>query len=60
MFKQGDPLSPYIFILCADILFGLISEKQYHNLNNGIYVTGNALKISHLFFVDDNIISSRV
>jgi hypothetical protein len=48
--RQGDPLSPYLFILCADVFSNMISEKQNQSLINGLAITHNAPKISHLFF----------
>jgi hypothetical protein len=54
--RQGDPLSPYLFILCADVFSNMISEKQNQSLINGLATAQNAPKISHLFFADDNLI----
>jgi hypothetical protein len=57
--KQGDPLSPYLFILCADVFSGLITKAQNHSTINGIAIAQNAPKVSHLFFADDSIIFCR-
>jgi hypothetical protein len=54
--RQGDPLSPYLFILCADVFSGLITKSQNLSLINGIVIAHDAPKISHLFFADDSII----
>lgn len=57
--SQGNPLSPYLFILCANVLSGLISkEVSLHNIN-GLKVARNACIISHLFFMDDNVLFAR-
>jgi hypothetical protein len=54
--RQGDPLSHYLFILCADVFSGLIIKAQTPSTINGIAIAQNAPKVSHLFFADDSII----
>jgi hypothetical protein len=57
--RQGDPLSPYIFILCANVLSGLLhKEAQSHSIH-GIQVARNAPKITHLLFADDSLLFAR-
>ncbi|CAI8586856.1 unnamed protein product [Vicia faba] len=56
---QGDPLSPYLFILCADVFSGLIKEAAGNQTIHDIRVARRAPCISHLFFTDDNILFSR-
>ena len=46
--RQGDPLSPYIFILCVEILGILVRNNK--NIK-GIEIYGNEFKISQ--FADD-------
>jgi hypothetical protein len=48
--RQGDPLSPYIFILYADVFSSMITKSQDLSYINGISIAQNAPKISHLFF----------
>jgi hypothetical protein len=53
---QRDPLSPYLFILCADVFSGLLTKNQDQYNINGIKIAQNAPKVSHLFFADDSLI----
>jgi hypothetical protein len=57
--RQGDPLSPYLFILCADVLSGLITTAQQNKLIHGVKIAPRAPEITHLFFADDSLIFCR-
>ena len=54
--QQGDPLSPYIFLLCAEGLSSLIKNEVGDGQLEGIFVCRSGSKLSHLFFVDDSLI----
>ncbi len=54
--RQGDPLSPYLFILCAKGLSSLIQAATNENFLHGVVVARGAPKISHLFFADDSLL----
>jgi hypothetical protein len=57
--RQGDPLSPFLFILGSKILSRLIEREENLGLLHGIRMTKSCPSISHLLFVDDVIIFSR-
>ncbi|XP_019184658.1 PREDICTED: uncharacterized protein LOC109179616 [Ipomoea nil] len=54
--RQGDPLSPYLFIICAEGLSLLLQDSQSKWLIHGCRVARGAPPISHLFFADDSLL----
>ncbi|XP_026407200.1 uncharacterized protein LOC113302475 [Papaver somniferum] len=56
--RQGDPLSPYLFIVCMEVLSRAISNVEESNLIHGIKIAFNAPPISHLLFADDLLVFS--
>jgi len=51
--RQGDPLSPYLFIICAEGLYALIRKAEVRGEINGVKICNNTPIISQLLFVDD-------
>ncbi|KAH9697132.1 reverse transcriptase domain-containing protein [Citrus sinensis] len=51
--RQGDLLSPYLFILCAEGLSALIRKHELAGLLHGVKVARGAPVVSHLFLADD-------
>lgn len=56
--RQGDPLSPYIFILCAEVLSGLCVKAQEDGLMVGVKVS-HSPRLNHLLFADDTMIFTK-
>jgi hypothetical protein len=54
--RQGDPLSPYLFILCAEGFSVLLRKAEEEGLIEGIQLCPEAPKINLLFFADDLLI----
>ena len=54
--RQGDPLSPYLFLLCSEGLSSMLAHEEEVGGLGGIKVCRNAPSISHLLFADDSLI----
>ena len=54
--RQGDPLSPYLFLLCAEGLSALIQSAVDRGLLEGVKICRGGPRLSHLFFADDSLI----
>lgn len=51
--RQGDPLSPYIFVLVKDVLSKMISKASRDNKLFGIKFNYYCPRLSHILFADD-------
>ncbi|XP_060963433.1 uncharacterized protein LOC133032963 [Cannabis sativa] len=56
--RQGDPLSPFLFLLCQDVLSKLIVKAELVGSLHGISIAHSTPPISHLMFADDTILFS--
>ncbi|XP_057426577.1 uncharacterized protein LOC130720010 [Lotus japonicus] len=57
--RQGDPLSPYLFVLAADVLSHLLLKAQSEGRLKGIQLAPTAPCITHLLFADDSLLFAR-
>lgn len=57
--RQGDPLSPYLFLLCLEGLSLLINMATRTKVISGIQIARSAPKLTHLFFADDSLVFLR-
>ena len=54
--RQGDPISPYLFLLCVEGLSALIKASVDDGQMEGVAICRGGPKLSHLFFADDSLI----
>ena len=57
--RQGDPLSPYIFILCMEYLSSLINRKCDDGVWGRVKASRNGPGFSHIFFTDDLLLFAK-
>lgn len=53
--RQGDPLSPYVFVICGEVLSGLCKKAQENGLMTGLRLTRQCPRINHLLFADNTM-----
>lgn len=57
--RQGDPLSPYLFLFVADVLSRMVSEAVQCGDLKGVKLARSCPMISHCFFADDSLFFLR-
>ena len=57
--RQGDPLSPYLFLLCTKAFYGLLKKVEDMGEIKGVSISRNGPKLTHLLFADDSLIFCR-
>ena len=58
--RQGDPLSPYLFLLCAKALSALLTRAEENGVLTGVPTSKKGLRLSHIFFANDSLIFCKV
>ena len=53
--RQGDPLSPYLFLFCANILSIALLQAENQKQLKGVKIGRNGLSFTHLLFADDSL-----
>ena len=56
--RQGDPLSPYLFILCAELLSHLMNQAMCDRSLLEVKVALRVPEVNHLLFADDSLLFS--
>ena len=56
--RQGDPLSPFLFVLIAEVLNRLINITMLEGLVDAIKVGSDGIILSHMQFAVDTILFS--
>ncbi|KAM0008293.1 putative RNA-directed DNA polymerase [Helianthus debilis subsp. tardiflorus] len=54
--RQGDPLSPFLFLVVMEALSRMISRAREAGVIKGIPTPNNGLVMSHLLYADDAIV----
>jgi len=57
--RQEDPLSPYLFLLCAKDFSSLINDVESSRRIQGVTICTGAPSISHFLFADDSLLLSQ-
>jgi hypothetical protein len=57
--RQGDPLSPYLFLLVAEGLSSLLTKAESDGRLTGVPIAFGGTRLSHLLFADDSLLFCR-
>ncbi|KAL0006953.1 hypothetical protein SO802_008455 [Lithocarpus litseifolius] len=57
--RQGDPLSPFLFLLCMKGLNGMIKKAEMNGDIHGFSLCTRGPKLTHLLFADDCLLFCR-
>ena len=57
--RQGDPLSPYLSLFCAEALSHMLRKAERDRFIHGMRLADGCPSISHLLFADDSLFFCR-
>ena len=57
--RQGDPLSPYLFLLATEVLHAFFSKAEAKGEISGVSLCPASPRISYLLFADDSLVFCR-
>jgi hypothetical protein len=56
VFGKGTPLSPYLFIICAEALSAMLFGGRSSRAITGVPIAKGRVRLNHLFFADDSLL----
>ena len=54
--RQGDPLSPYLFLFCVEGFSAMLRRAQGEGMIKGVTFGSTGPHVTHLLFADDSIV----
>lgn len=57
--RPGDLLSPYLFLMCANILSLALLKAEHNHDIMGVKLGRNGFSFTYLFFADDSLLFFR-
>ncbi|KAM1143260.1 hypothetical protein ACFX1X_032552 [Malus domestica] len=54
--RQGDPLSPYLFLIISEVLSLIIRKAVQQGYLDGIRISASGPVLSHLLFANDTLV----
>ncbi|KAL4278019.1 hypothetical protein GQ457_03G016740 [Hibiscus cannabinus] len=54
--RQGDPLSPFLFLFCTEGLSATLTAAQHEGRLPGVRASKHGPPVNHLLFADDNLV----
>lgn len=54
--RQRDPLSPYLFLMCANVLLIAFLQAEHTNLIKGVKIGKHGSTFTYLLFADDSFL----
>ena len=57
--RQGDPLSPSLFILCQEVLARMLDREFLEGRISGVKASPNGPTLTHVMYADDIVLFSK-
>jgi hypothetical protein len=58
--RQGDPISPYLFLICGEAFSSMLNQADQNGSLEGVKICPGKPSFNHLLFVDDSLILLKV
>lgn len=58
-YGKGTPMSPFLFLICADGFSTLLRRRKEYGSLHGVLVASSTMPLCHLFFADNAVIFCR-